>query len=456
MAGTFTVVSSDAEDGAIVSTDYNGVNYQATVTSNVAVIEIPTADLVTTTSSSSTVLLTAAGGTDTETTGLYSYQIPVSSDWISTTFGTNTSSLIDATTSYTVQRDHRYRYRENGTTTDLYTVEDTSTNFATHSLDVSGLSPDTTYQIWPQSRDDASSPWVDMAGPFTQSTSAAPAVTSWTLINDSDWTTTGVNNSSISSDWTGSNGFVSDAGSTDGHRVRISQGDNYGVSKYFEGLPANSQDVEFRYRVFIPADYRSYWQTTDAHIKQSGICGKVSAENGGFGGSANTHLLPIYRAWSARGLLDRFFLRHGGEQYWQGSTNGPNGTNANGQDLYNGDAWWDSSNGTYSGGAEELIAGQWNEVHQRIVMNTPNNADGAMYNYVNGNDGYIETGIEWVKPYPNWAADQSAGLISGWTSENEMLQIFRLWFDVYHGGSAKASAGDLYMFYRQFEYKVNA
>ena len=75
MDGTFTVVSSDAEDGAIVSTDYNGTNYQAVVNSNVAVIVVPEADLIDETRTS-TIFLTAASGTDSETTELFNVDGP--------------------------------------------------------------------------------------------------------------------------------------------------------------------------------------------------------------------------------------------------------------------------------------------------------------------------------------------------------------------------------------------
>ena len=396
--------------------------------------------------------------TTTTTTTTTPTVVPESPDWISSTFTPSATSM-SAETVYTGNRDHRYRYRVSGSTTDQYSDEDTSTGFSTHGLGLSGLISDTEYQIWPQSRDSSTGPWYDMAGPFSEATEALGG---WVSIIDSDWQTTGIDRSTLSSDWTGDSGFVSDSGNTDAYKVVIPYDENYGVSKYIESLPAYSQDVEFRFRMLVPAGFGAYWKQQDANIKLPGLCGKVSTLNGGYGGSQGTHLDNIYRAPSARKQIQRPSssyqdLALGKEKYWQGSTNGPKANNSQGVPKYNGDSKWDSANGSISGAnIRSATEGGWVDIRQRMVMNTPNNADGAIYNYIDGLDGYIETGIEWVKPFPNWQQFMTDGKLVDWTSANEMMQVYRPWFDVYHGGGDKVTAGDLVLFFRDFQYKVNA
>ena len=66
MDGTFTVIASDTEDGAVVETTYEGVEYRATINSGLAVITVPESALISQTSVSASILLTAENGTDTQ------------------------------------------------------------------------------------------------------------------------------------------------------------------------------------------------------------------------------------------------------------------------------------------------------------------------------------------------------------------------------------------------------
>ncbi len=229
-----------------------------------------------------------------------------------------------------------------------------------------------------------------------------------------------------STDWSGVSGFLADNGATDAHLVSIGQDGNNGANEVFN-LPDGVKELISRYRIFIPAG-QSSWNAGDSNLKLPGPAGDVSAANGGYGGSQSSTRPHSDRAWSARQQLSRPDSHAMGmELYWQGSSNSSGGNEF-------GDTEWYSGSGAI-GGALALTPGTWSEVTVHIKMNDHNVPNGFIRTYLDGNLGFAKENFEWSKA-------------------EDMLNVDRFWFDVYHGGGAKVSPGNLNVFFRGFEYKI--
>ena len=249
----------------------------------------------------------------------------------------------------------------------------------------------------------------------------------WTTVQDSDWGSSHPQSDvEYRASWSAP-GFVQDAGASDAWRVRVGQNENYGASEFVE-LAGRPKEVWMRYRVLIPTNSIQVWRASDGAIKMPGLAGDVSAANGGYGGSQNSNRPHSQRAWSARQLLSKpTNYVYGMELYWQGSTNNNDG------DEY-GDTEWYSPNGSFGAGLS-LTPGVWGEVEVRVRMNDVGQSNGFIETFLDGVPGYSKRNMEWTKA-------------------QDMLLVRRVWFQVYHGGSAKSSPGELSLYFRSFAYRI--
>lgn len=120
MDGIINIITSNAADGATVSTNYEGVIYQATVTSSVAVITVPESAIVSAEDVTLNLLLDDVAGTDTETIiidaddGVIPVVEPTFADFGTTLDGeTHTFTILNGLAGY------RYDLLFNGTDTTL-------------------------------------------------------------------------------------------------------------------------------------------------------------------------------------------------------------------------------------------------------------------------------------------------------------------------------------------------
>lgn len=293
----------------------------------------------------------------------------------------------------------------------------------------------------------------------------ASSPSGWQTIHDSNWTTlSAYSTKEYSTDFTGEADFLDDNGETDAYKVTVNQdtgqaGANYGATEIFE-LTGRPQEVEMKFKFFVPTTHSTYWASSDSNMKMPGLSGKASNLNGGYGGSQNSYLLKQYRAPSARLQLHRpdptFGLALGGEKYWQGSTNSADGGPTPGEGFRAfGDTFWVDDTDSASA-ADKVPVGQWIDVYQRMKINTPGNADGELEVMWNNkvSERTYETGIEWVTAFPGYEEFMEDNKLVAWQDAEEMFQIQRVWFDVYHGGNSKSTPGPLVLYFRDFQYQV--
>lgn len=329
-----------------------------------------------------------------------------------------------------------------------------SNPFAAHTYTLTGLPADTTiyYRI---DSGDASSAVLSFA---TSAVVAGPVA-----ILPSDWSIEGGNEAVYASDYSSDPDFVNDGGATDAYRAVLTDVDQTAVDMRFD-LPGDPQEVRLKYRFLLPSSYSSVWQEQDLSLKIPGLTGDTGQLNGGQGGSQNSYLDIPYRAWSARGLLlkpnttsPQFNLKPGSEVYYVDSTNTDTRTNPGGFNWQFGQSTYIAPNGAASS-ADPILVNQWNQIEHRVKMNTNGNADGEFEMILNGDTAnrFIRTDINWLEDFPGYATlVANSQLGSEWTSADHLRRIHRAWFDVFHGGSSdKTTAGDLVMFFRDWNYEV--
>lgn len=424
---TFSISTNNANNGESISVNAGGTITSGTINNNSATIVVPDG-VITGASSTATIEIPSSGASVTMTltevanaTNLTVSNLRVENITSSeAVMKFNINPVVDVA----VEID-----KGNGYETLPNTGEFASHNYSIHS--VTALSPETSYtmRITPVGESSETVSFSTLVQSVSSGVFSAIPDNQWIVENSNDTST-------LSSNWSSQNGFVSDGGSTDAWRVQVGQNDNYGGSRIWESMPTGTKELRFRYRVLFPSNYESFWKESDANMKMPGVTGPVSGANGGFGGSQNSSLAHDQRAWSLRQQTHRphssfTSLAMGMEVYWQGSSNP--GTSDPFDNEF-GDTEWYSSSGAISG-ALALNAGQWSEITIHVKMNDPGVANGEFFTFLNGEAGYSMTNFEWTK-------------------NTSFLNVTRLWMDTYHGGGSKGSSGTLSIFLRKFEVDI--
>ena len=420
--GVITIVARDTDDGTAISAVVGeplNKTYTGQVQGGQIVLLIPAADLV---SALSTTPLTTytldndAGDPDVVVERFRVTSVVTESpDWIDTTFGEPLATSISAITVYEQDRDHRYRYRAAGSTVDQYSVEDTSTNHATHTLGLSGLIAETSYDIWPQSRDSSAGDWYDMAGPFNEVTAAVSTSTAVQVFNS-----TNLVEINSDEDVTFASTY-SDAGYTEppsgpGEVMRtiVGAGDNRGSSRvgYLEGDDVIDAELSFEHLMLADGP-------TSGNFKWFGLAGETDGGgNGGQGGSDTDGT----NAWSARGEFNYtntassdWWLTTGSEIYHQDDRALPSGF---------GQTVWNTTTGAISGpNPAKITLGIWDVWKQRVRVNDVGQYNGIVQWYKNDALVYERTNFRF-------------------SQVERHRRIHKFWAIVYHGGTANSTSNE--------------
>ena len=284
----------------------------------------------------------------------------------------------------------------------------------------------------------AGDPPPALAQPGPEVAAPQPAPDGWVSIDSDDWTDMHPEAAAThADDWRGRHGFVPDDGATDAWGMHVDQGGAHMASQR-HALPPGTVEAELRYRILLPEGQERVWGAQDSNIKLPGLAGPVSAENGGYGGSRDTPLAHAMRAPSARQMLgrpgtgyDEYAL--GMELYGGFSENRSDDPGEHGRKY--GETRWYSSSGSSPNGARCLTPGRWAEVGVHVRVNTPGRADGLIRTTLDGEPGYEREGLRW-------------------TDNEGLAHLAWVWFNVYHGGSRKRTAGRLHLLLSGFAYRV--
>lgn len=298
-------------------------------------------------------------------------------------------------------------------------VAEDSSRFSSHSQVLSGLPADATiyYRVY----DHLKNSYTSAISTFD--TSGTIGAGGFISISPDDFASQSSSEASYSPTQSG-NGWVNDNGASDGWRVPMLSGSHYGADEKFN-FPSNVVEAELRYRFMIPNASKAVWAGYGGYnIKMPGLTGNTNPTGGGQGGQGSGG----QKQWPVRGQTHKPDTRfaefaQGVELYHTHTKYAPNGQTI-----------WQSSNGTI-GLARSLNMNTWYEIGQYVKLNSSSSARGGVLKlYLNGVETYSKTDINYT--------------------ENESFRkIFRVWFNIYYGGSGVPPT-TFDVFFRKFEYKI--